>query len=112
MSARIPTWPQTGPPALPRADEGVLGNALWRPRERDPSSKKTLGTTAFLALFLTLVYSAFGIGIMVGEFGAGLRIASGVLVLCAVCGLITTALMIVTSVITDRARLANPDTIN
>ena len=83
----------------------VLGNALWRPRERDPSSKGTLGTTAFLALLLGLAYGAFGIGILVGEFGPGLRIASAVLVLCAVCGLITTALMIVTSVIVDRARL-------
>ena len=83
----------------------VLGNALWRPRERDPSSKGTLGTTAFLALWLGLAYGAFGIGILVGEFGPGLRIASAVLVLCAVCGLITTALMIVTSVIVDRARL-------
>jgi hypothetical protein len=89
----------------------VLGNALWRPRERDPSSKGTLGTTAFLALFLTLVYCFFGIGILVGEFGPGLRIASAVLVLCAVCGLITTALMTVTSVIVDRARLSNLDTI-
>jgi hypothetical protein len=83
----------------------LLGEAIWRPGERDPSSKGTLGTTAFLALFLTLVYCAFGIGILVGEFGPGLRIASAVLVLCAVCGLITTALMIVTSVIVDRARL-------
>jgi hypothetical protein len=83
----------------------VLGNALWRPRERDPSSKGTLGTTAFLALWLGLAYGAFGIGILVGEFGPGLRIASAVLVLCAVCGLITTVLMTVTSVIVDRARL-------
>jgi hypothetical protein len=89
----------------------LLGGALWRPRERDPSSKGTLGTTAFLALFLTLVYCFFGIGILVGEFGPGLRIASSVLVLCAVCGLITTALMTVTSVIVDRARLSNLDTI-
>jgi hypothetical protein len=82
----------------------ILASALWRPRERDPSSKGTLGTTAFLALWLGLAYGAFGIGILVGEFGPGLRIASAVLVLCAVCGLITTALMIVTSVIVDRAR--------
>jgi hypothetical protein len=84
----------------------VLGNALWRPRERDPSSKGTLGTTAFLALWLGLAYGAFGIGMLVGEFGPGLRIASVVLVLCAGCGLITTALMTVTSVIVDRARLS------
>jgi len=83
----------------------ILASALWRPRERDPSSKGTLGTTAFLALWLGLAYGAFGIGILVGELGPGLRIASVVLVLCAVCGLITTALMTVTSVIVDRARL-------
>ena len=83
----------------------LLGEALWRPGKRDPSSKGTLGTTAFLALWLGLAYGAFGIGILVGELGPGLRIASVVLVLCAVCGLITTALMTVTSVIVDRARL-------
>jgi hypothetical protein len=83
----------------------ILASAVWRPRERDPSSKGTLGTTAFLALWLGLAYGAFGIGILVGGLGPGLRIASAVLVLCAVCGLITTALMIVTSVIVDRARL-------
>jgi hypothetical protein len=84
----------------------VLGNALWRPRERDPSSKGTLGATAFLALWLGLAYGALGIGILVGGlWGPSLRIASIVLILCAVCGLITTALMTVTSVIVDRARL-------
>ena len=80
----------------------VLGNALWRPRERDLSSKGTLGTAAFLALWLGLAYGAFGVGILTGGFGPGLQIASVVLVLCAVCGLITTALMTVTSVIADR----------
>ena len=90
----------------------VLGNALWRPRERDPFSKGTLGTAAFLALLLGLAYSAFGIGILVGGFGPGLQIASVVLVLCAVCCLITTALMTVTSVIVDRARLSNLNNIN
>ena len=90
----------------------VLGNALWRPRERDPSSKGTLGTTAFLALWLGLAYGALGIGILVGGLGGpSLRIASIVLVLCAVFGLITAALMTVTSVIVDRARLSNLDTI-
>jgi hypothetical protein len=85
----------------------ILASALWRPRERDPSSKGTLGTTAFLALLLGLAYGAFGIGILFGGFGGpGLRIASVVLLLCAVCGLITTALMTVTSVIVDRARLS------
>src|ERR1035441_8949454 len=39
----------------------ILASALWRPRERDPSSKGTLGTTAFLALWLGLAYGAFGI---------------------------------------------------
>jgi hypothetical protein len=91
----------------------VLGNALWRPRERDPSSKGTLGTAAFLALWLGLSYSAFGIGMLVGGLGGpSLRIASVVLVLCALCGFITTALMTVTSVIVDRARLSILDTIN
>jgi len=89
----------------------ILASALWRPRERDPSSKGTLGTTAFLALWLGLAYGAFGIGMLVGGLGPGLRIAAAVLVLCAVCGLITTALMTVTSVIVDRARLSNLDTI-
>jgi hypothetical protein len=85
----------------------VLGNALWRPRERDPSSKGTLGATAFLALWLGLAYGALGIGILVGGlWGPSLRIASIVLILCAVFGLITTALMTVTSVIVDRARLS------
>ena len=85
----------------------ILASALWRPRERDPSSKGTLGTTAFLALWLGLAYGALGIAILVfGLGGPGLRIASVVLVLCAVCGLITTALMTVTSVIVDRARLS------
>ena len=80
----------------------ILASALWRPRERDPSSKGTLGTTAFLALWLGLSYC--GMGVLFSGYGPALRIASIVLVLCAVCGLITTALMIVTSVIVDRAR--------
>jgi hypothetical protein len=81
----------------------ILASAVWRPRERDPSSKGTLGTTAFLALFLTLVYCP--IGVLVSGHGPALRIASVVLVLCAVCGLMTAALMIVTSVIADRDQL-------
>jgi len=85
----------------------ILASALWRPRERDPSSKGTLGTTAFLALWLGLTYGALGIAFLVfGLGGPGLRIASIVLLLCAVCGLITAALMTVTSVIVDRARLS------
>jgi hypothetical protein len=84
----------------------ILASALWRPRERDPSSKGTLGTTAFLALWLGLTYGALGIAFLFFDLGGpGLRIASIVLILCAVLGLITTALMTVTSVIVDRARL-------
>ena len=84
----------------------ILASALWRPRERDPSSKGTLGTTAFLALWLGLIHGALGIAILVvGLGGPGLRIPSIVLILCAFCGLITAALMTVTSVIVDRARL-------
>ena len=37
----------------------MLSSALWRPRERDPSSKETLGATAFQALWLGLIYGAF-----------------------------------------------------
>ena len=85
----------------------ILASALWRPRERDPSSKGTLGTTAFLALWLGLTYGALGIAFLFFDLGGpGLRIASIVLILCAVLGLITTALMTVTSVVVDRARLA------
>ena len=59
-----------------------------------------------MALLLGLAYGALGIGILVGGLGGpSLRIASVVLLLCAVCGLITTALMTITSVIVDRARL-------
>jgi hypothetical protein len=83
-----------------------LWKSFRRPRERDPSSKGTLGTTAFLALWLGLIHGALGIAILVvGLGGPSLRIASIVLILCAFCGLITAALMTVTSVIVDRARL-------
>jgi hypothetical protein len=82
----------------------ILASALWRPRERDPSSKGTLGTTAFLALFLGLSYC--GMGVLVSGHGPALRIASVLLILCAAFGLITTTLMIVTSVIVDRERLS------
>ena len=86
----------------------ILASALWRPRERDPSSKGTLGIAAFLALWLGLAYGALGMGILVGGLGGpGLRIAASVLLLGAVSGLITTALMTVTSVVVDRARLSN-----
>jgi len=37
----------------------MLSSALWRPRERDPSSKETLGATAVQALWLGLIYGAF-----------------------------------------------------
>ncbi len=86
----------------------ILASALWRPRERDPSSKGTLGTTAFLALWLGLSYC--GMGVLFSGYGPALRVASVLLFLCAVCGLITTALMTVASVIVDRARLSNLDT--
>ena len=88
----------------------ILASALWRPRERDPSSKGTLRTTAFLALWLGLSYC--GMGVFFSGCGPALRIASVLLFVCAVFGLITTALMTVTSVIVDRARLSNLDTIN
>jgi hypothetical protein len=88
----------------------LLGEALWRSRERDLSSKGTLGTIAFLALLLGLICCAFGI--LVGGHGPALRVASILLILCAVFGLITTALMTVTSVIVDRARLSNLEAIN
>ncbi len=81
----------------------ILASALWRPRERDPSSKGTLGITAFLALWLGLSYC--GMGVLFSGYGPALRVASVLLFLCAVLGLITTALMTVTSVIVDRARL-------
>ena len=85
----------------------ILASAVWRPRERDPSSKGTLGTTAFLALWLALTYGALGIAFLFfGLGGPSLRIASVLLILCAVFGLITTALMTITSVVVDRARLA------
>jgi hypothetical protein len=88
----------------------LLGGAVWRPRQRDPSSKGTLGITAFLALLMGLAYC--GMGVLVSGHGPAMRIASGLLLLCAVMGLITTALMIVTSVIADRDRLSNLHTIN
>lgn len=82
----------------------ILASALWRPRERDPSSKGTLGTTAFLALLLGLVYC--GMGVLFSGYGPALRIASALLFLCSAVAFITTGLMIVTSVITDRVRLS------
>jgi hypothetical protein len=53
--------------------------------------------------FLGLGYC--GMGVLVSGYGLALRIASVLLVLCAVFGLITTALMTVTSVIADHAGL-------
>ena len=44
-------------------------------------------------------------GVLVSGHGLALRIASVLLILCAILGLNTTVLMIVTSVIVDRARL-------
>jgi hypothetical protein len=80
-----------------------LAFALWRSREPDRSSKGTLGTTAFLALSLGLIYC--GMGVLVSGHGPALRIAPVLLIVCAVLGLTTTVLMVVTSVIVDRARL-------
>ena len=87
----------------------LLGLAVWRSQDHDHSSKGTLGITAFLALLLGLSYC--GLGALFSGYGPALRIASVLLFLCAVFGLITTALMTVTSVIVDRARLSNLDTI-
>jgi hypothetical protein len=81
----------------------LLASAVWRSREHDHSSKGTLGITAFLALLLGLSYC--GMGVLVSGHGPALRIAFVLLILCSVFGLITTALMTVTSVIVDRARL-------
>jgi hypothetical protein len=81
----------------------LLASAVWRSREHDHSSKGTLGITAFLALLLGLSYC--GMGVLVSGHGPALRIAFVLLILCSVFGLITTALMTITSVIEDRARL-------
>jgi uncharacterized membrane protein YhaH (DUF805 family) len=80
----------------------LLAFAVWRSREHDHSSKGRLGVAAFLGLLLGLIYCGFGA--LFGGYGPTLRIASVLLVLCAVFGLITTALVTVTSVIEDRAR--------
>jgi hypothetical protein len=82
----------------------VLASALRHPRERAPSSKATLGTAAFLALLMGL--SHLGMGVLASGRGPALRIASVLLILCAVCGFITAALMTITSVIADRSRLS------
>ena len=103
------SFPRRAPPST-RQDLA----ALHRPprslrfltaREHDHTSKGTLGITAFLALLLGLAYCGFGV--LVSGHGPALRIASVLLLLCAVFGLITTALMTVTSVIVDRARLSS-----
>ena len=90
--------------------DGLLASAVWRSQAHDHSSKGTLGITAFLALLLALAYWPFGI--LVGGHGAGMLIASVLLVLCAVLGLITTAIMSVTSVMVDRARMADLEIMN
>ena len=81
----------------------LLAFALWRPREDDLFSKGILGSAAFVAVLLGLMYC--GLGVLLSGHGPPMPIASVLLILCAVFGLITTALMIVTSVIVDRARL-------
>jgi hypothetical protein len=78
----------------------LLAFALWRRREDDHFSKGILGSAAFVAVLLAALYAlTSGVG------GHGPALRSVLLILCAVFGLITTALMIVTSVIVDRARL-------
>jgi hypothetical protein len=81
----------------------ILASAIWRPRQRDPSSKGTLGTTAFLGLLLGLSYC--GMGVLVSGHGRAMRLATVLLILCAAFGLIITALMTVTSAMVDRERL-------
>lgn len=82
----------------------LLAFAVWGSREHDHPSKGTLGITAFLALLLSFIYCGMGVmGVLANR--PALRIASFLLVLCAILGLITTALMTVSSVIVDRARL-------
>jgi hypothetical protein len=81
----------------------LLAFALWRRREDDQFSKGILGGAAFVAVLLGLLYCGFGV--LLSGHGPAPPIASVLLILCAVFGLITTALMIVTSVIVDRARL-------
>ena len=87
----------------------LLASAIWRPREGGPSSKATLGTAAFLALLMGL--SHLGMGVLGIAHGPPVRLASVLLLLCAVCGLITTALMTATSVIVDRSHLSSLDNI-
>lgn len=88
----------------------LLGFAVWRSQEHDHTSKGTLGIAAFLALFLGLGYC--GMGVLFSGYGPALRIASVLLILCAIFGFITTALMTVTSVIVDRERLSKLGAVN
>ena len=81
----------------------LLAFALWPRREDDLFSKGVLGSAAFVAVLLGLMYC--GLGVLLSGHGPPMPIASVLLILCAVFGLLTTALMIVTSVIVDRARL-------
>ena len=83
---------------------GLLAFAVWHRRDDNLLSKGTLGITAFVALFIALVYALTS---GVGNERPALR--SVLLLLCAVFGAATTVLMIVTSVIVDRARLARRD---
>lgn len=78
----------------------LLAFALWRRREDDLFSKGILGTAAFVAAILAVLYTLCS-----GVNAHGLTPRSVLLILCAVFGLITTGLMIVTSVIVDRAQL-------
>jgi hypothetical protein len=80
----------------------LLAFALWGRREDELFSKGILGSAAFVAALLVVLYALTG-GADVGKHGPALR--SVLLILCATLGGITTLLMIVTSVIVDRARL-------
>jgi hypothetical protein len=78
----------------------LLAFALWRRRDDGLFSKGILGAAAFIAAILAVLYALCS-----GVNAHGLTPRSVMLILCAIFGLITTALMIVTSVIVDRARL-------
>jgi hypothetical protein len=80
----------------------LLAFPLRRSRDQAHFSRGPLGITAFLALLLAAGYALTS---QMGGDGLAVRTASVLLILCAVLGLITAALMAITSVIEDRARL-------
>jgi hypothetical protein len=81
----------------------LVGQAVWHTPEPGHLPKATLGIIAFVALFLGLIYCGFAA--LLSGYGPHLRVASCLLLFCGLCGLITTALMTITSVLVDRARL-------